>query len=42
MPLKFIKRSSIQSAKTRLEADYRSDHELLIAKFRLEESTENH
>ena len=26
---------SIQSAKTRLEADYGSDHELLIAKFRL-------
>ena len=29
------KRSSIQSAKTRLGADYGSDHELLIAKFRL-------
>ena len=28
-------RSSIQSAKTRLGADYGSDHELLIAKFRL-------
>ena len=28
-------RSSIQSANTRLEADYSSDHELLIAKFRL-------
>ena len=28
-------RSSIQSAKTRLEADYGSDHEFLIAKFRL-------
>ena len=28
-------RSSIQSAKTRPGADYRSDHELLIAKFRL-------
>ena len=28
-------RSSIQSVKTRLEADYGSDHELLIAKFRL-------
>jgi len=28
-------RSSIQSAKTRLGADYSSDHELLIAKFRL-------
>ena len=27
-------RSSIQSAKTRLGADYGSDHELLIAKFR--------
>ena len=34
-------RSSIQSAKTRLGADYGSDHEL-IAKFRLEESRENH
>ena len=28
-------RSSIKSAKTRPGADYRSDHELLIAKFRL-------
>ena len=28
-------RSSIQSAKTRLGADYGSDHEVLIAKFRL-------
>ena len=28
------RRSSIQSAKTRLGADYGSDHELLIAKFR--------
>ena len=28
-------RSSIQSAKTKLGADYGSDHELLIAKFRL-------
>ena len=28
-------RSSIQSAKTRLGADFASDHELLIAKFRL-------
>ena len=28
-------RSSIQSAKTRPGADYSSDHELLIAKFRL-------
>ena len=28
-------RSSIQSAKTRLGADYGSDHELLIAKLRL-------
>ena len=28
-------RSSIQSAKTRLAADCASDHELLIAKFRL-------
>ena len=28
-------RSSIQSTKTRAEADYGSDHELLIAKFRL-------
>ena len=29
-------RSTIQSSKTRLEADCGSDHELLIAKFRLE------
>ena len=29
------RRSSIQSAKTRLGPDYGSDHELLIAKFRL-------
>ena len=35
-------RSSIQSAKRRLGADCGSDHELLIAKFRLEESRENH
>ena len=35
-------RSSIQSAKTRLGADCGSDHELLIAKFRLKESGENH
>ena len=28
-------RNSIQSAKTRLRSDYGSDHELLIAKFRL-------
>ena len=28
-------RNSIQSAKTRLGADYGSDHELLITKFRL-------
>ena len=28
-------KSSIQSAKTRLGADYDSDHEILIAKFRL-------
>ena len=32
-------RSSIQSAKTRLGADYGSDHELLIAKFRLKLKT---
>ena len=31
----FSRRSSIESAKTRLGADYGSDHELLIAKFRL-------
>ena len=30
------RRNSIQSAKTRPGADYGSDHELLIAKFRLE------
>ena len=30
-----MKRSSIQASKTRLEADCGSDHELLIAKFRL-------
>ena len=35
-------RSSIQSAKTRLGADCGSDHELLIAKFILKESRENH
>ena len=35
-------RSSIQSAKTRLGADCGSDHEHLIAKFRLKESGENH
>ena len=34
--------SSIQSAKTRLGADGGSDHELLIAKFRLKKSGENH
>ena len=34
-------RNSIQSAKTRPGADCGSDHELLIAKFRLE-SSENH
>ena len=32
----FSRRSSIQSAKTRLGADCGSDHELLIAKFRLQ------
>ena len=32
-------RSSIQSAKTRLGADCGSDHELLIAKFRLKLKT---
>ena len=32
---KFYRKSSIQSAKTRLGADCGSDHELLIAKFRL-------
>ena len=35
-------RSSIQSAKTRPGTNCGSDHELLIAKFRLGESTENH
>ena len=30
-----MERSSIQSAKTRQETDYGSDHELLIAKFKL-------
>ena len=36
-------RSSIHSAKTRPETDCGSDHEPLIAKFRLiEESRENH
>ena len=37
-------RSSVQSAKTRLGADCGSDHELLIAKFRLKlkKSRENH
>ena len=33
--ISFAWRSSIQSAKTRLGADCGSDHELLIAKFRL-------
>ena len=32
----------MQSAKTRPGADCGSDHELLIAKFRLKESRENH
>ena len=35
-------RSSIQSAKTKPGADCGSDHELLIAKFRLKESRENY
>jgi len=35
-------RSPIQSAKTRPGADYGSDHELLIAKFRFQGSRENH
>ena len=35
-------RSSIQSAKTRLGADCGSDHELIIAEYRLEESRGNH
>ena len=33
---------SIQSGKTRPGADCGSDHELLIEKFRLKESEENH
>ena len=33
---------ALKSAKTRLGADCGSDHELLNAKFRLEESRENH
>ena len=37
-----IWRGSIQSAKTRLEDDCGSDHKLLIAKFRLGKSRENH
>ena len=37
----FSRRSSIESAKTRLGADCGSDHELLIAKLRLKESREN-
>ena len=35
-------RSSIQSVKIRLGGDCGSDHQLLIAKFRLEESMANH
>ena len=35
-------RCSIKSAKTRQGTDSGSDHELLIAKSRLEESMENH
>ena len=35
-------RSSIQSIKTRLGADCGSDHDFLIAKFRLKENRENH
>ena len=35
-------RSSTQSAKIRLGADCGSDHELIIAKFRLEVSRDNH
>ena len=37
-----MEKLSIQSTKTRLGADCGSDHELLIAKFKLEESRENH
>ena len=42
-----LQMENLQPAKTRLEADCHSDHELLIAKFRLkfdllEESRENH
>ena len=33
---------TIQSAQTRPGADCGSDHEFLIAKFRLEESKDNH
>jgi len=36
------RRSSIPLAKTRPAVDCGSDHELFIAKFRLEESRENH
>ena len=35
-------KSSIQSAKTRLGADCGSNHEFLIAKFRLKEKREKH
>ena len=35
-------KSSIQSEKTRLGTDCGSDHGLLIAKFKVEESRENH
>ena len=35
-------KSSIPSAKTRPRADCGSDHKILIAKFRLKESRENH
>ena len=35
VPLSQRRKSSIQSAKTRLGADYGSDHEFLIVKFRL-------
>ena len=34
-------KSSMQSAKSKLGADCGSDHEILIAKFRLKESAEN-